>query len=49
MPIDNSDELARIIRQKFMPGDKITLKIYRDGKYIDKVVTLGEKPHKTND
>lgn len=47
--IDNSDELARIIRQKFMPGDKITLKIYRNGEYIDKVVTLGEKPHKIND
>ena len=49
MAIDNSDELARIIRQKFMPGDKITLKIYRDGKYIEKVVTLGEKPHRIDD
>ncbi len=42
--IENSDTLARNIRQHFSPGDKVTLKIYRDGEYIEKIVVLGEKP-----
>jgi serine protease Do len=42
--IENSDTLARDIRQNYNPGDTVTLKIYRDGEYIEKTIVLGEKP-----
>ncbi len=44
--IEDADSLARTIRQNYAPGDVVKLKIYRDGDYIEKEVTLGEKPYK---
>ena len=43
--VETGDELIRYIREK-KPGDTITLKLYRDNKFRDVKVTLGERPRK---
>jgi putative serine protease PepD len=43
--VKTHDELIRYIREK-KPGDPIVLKIYRDGKYVDLKVILGERPRR---
>ena len=42
--VRSADELMRLLRQHYSPGDKVTLKIYRDGKKIDISFKLGEMP-----
>jgi S1-C subfamily serine protease len=42
-PISEDDDIDRIISRKKI-GDKITVKIFRDGRLIDVPVTLTEKP-----
>jgi putative serine protease PepD len=42
----SSDELIRMIRDR-TPGDRIELKVLRNGKSLTIKVTLGEKPRKT--
>ena len=42
-PIASSDELIRMIRDH-RPGDKVTLKVLRNGAFKTITVTLGEKP-----
>jgi len=42
-PVTESDALAREIARK-RPGDTITVKVFRAGKYLDIAVKLGEAP-----
>lgn len=42
-PVTESDALAREIARK-RPGDTITVKVFRSGKYLDIAVKLGEVP-----
>jgi len=39
------EELVRMIR-KYRPGNRITLKILRNGKFINIPVALGERPQR---
>jgi putative serine protease PepD len=41
--VTSSDELIRMIRDH-RPGDKVELKLLRNGEFLNKKVTLGEKP-----
>jgi S1-C subfamily serine protease len=43
--VKTSDELIRHIREK-KPGDTLTLKVYRKGRFEDVKVTLGERPRR---
>jgi S1-C subfamily serine protease len=42
--VNSSDELIRLIRAH-RPGDKVALKLFRNGKSMTVNVTLGERPH----
>lgn len=41
--VDSSEELLEIIK-KHRPGDLLALKVYRNGKFINKNLKLGERP-----
>lgn len=43
--VKTNDEIIRYIREK-KPGDTIILKVYREGKFGDVKLTLGEKPRR---
>lgn len=43
--IETADELIRIV-QRQKPGEVMSLKVYRDGKYVDVKVQLGERPRR---
>ncbi|HEX8103376.1 MAG TPA: trypsin-like peptidase domain-containing protein [Solirubrobacteraceae bacterium] len=42
-PIEDPDDLSAAIA-RYRPGDRVTLRIYRDGEARDVEVTLGERP-----
>lgn len=42
-PIDSSEDFIRQLR-KYRPGDKVILKIVRDGRFMEIPVVLGERP-----
>ena len=41
--VDSVDDINEI-KNKYNVGDKIKIKLYRDGNYVDVEVTLGEQP-----
>jgi len=43
--VKTNDELIRYIREK-KPGNMILLKVFRQGKFEDVKVTLGERPRR---
>jgi len=42
-PVDSSEEFLRLLR-KHRAGDKVKLKILRNGRFMDVPVTIGERP-----
>jgi len=42
--VKSADEFMRLLRQKYSPGDEITLEIYRDGKKMNVKLKLVEMP-----
>lgn len=47
-PVNSFDDLLIYIALQTKPGDEVTLKILRDGKYMDIVVKLEERPNSLN-
>jgi len=42
-PVDSSETLVRLLR-KHRPGDRVRLRVLREGRLVDIPVTLGERP-----